>query len=245
MDAPFGFQPVRAGANPAWTRGAAAVMEGGVKPPLRCLITAGPTREHLDPVRFLSNGSSGRMGYALAAAAVRRGWPVDLVSGPVALAPPPGATVHAVVSAEEMLRACEPLFAACDLFIAVAAVADYRPTAAAPDKEAKRTGPWQLELVPTVDVLKTLAARRQPSQIVVGFAAETRDLEARARRKREEKQLDWIVANDVSRPGLAIGADDNAVVLLGPGGVRLAIGPAPKSTVAEFILDQVAGETGG
>ncbi len=245
MEGMNGFQPVRAGAIRAWTPGPAAVMVERVNPPLRCLITAGPTREHLDPVRFLSNGSSGRMGYALAAAAVMRGWQVDLVSGPVALAPPPGATVHAVVSAEEMLRACEPVFAACDLFIAVAAVADYRPQSAAPEKEAKRTGTWRLELVPTVDVLKTLAARKRSGQVVVGFAAETRDLEARARRKREEKRLDWIVANDVGRPGLAIGAEDNAVVLFGPDGVRHAFGPAPKAAVAEFILDRVAGKTGG
>ncbi len=215
-------------------------MDGGVNPPLRCLITAGPTREHLDPVRFLSNGSSGRMGYALAAAAVARGWRVDLASGPVALAPPAGATVHAVVSADDLLRACAPLFAACDLFIAVAAVADYRPRAVAAEKPAKHAGPWQLELVPTVDVLKTLAARKRPGQIVVGFAAETGDLEARARRKREDKGLDWIVANAVSGPAGAIGAEANAVVLLGPDGARHAFGPAPKAAVAEFILDRVA-----
>ena len=216
-------------------------MDDGVNPPLRCLITAGPTREHLDPVRFLSNGSSGRMGYALAAAAVARGWRVDLVSGPVALPPPAGAAVHAVVSADDMLRACAPLFAASDLFIAVAAVADYRPKSAAADKPAKHAGPWRLGLVPTVDVLKTLAARKRPGQVVVGFAAETRDLEPRARRKREEKGLDWIVANDVGGPGGAIGAEANAVVLLGPDGARHAFGPAPKAAVAEFILDRVAG----
>jgi phosphopantothenoylcysteine synthetase/decarboxylase len=220
-------------------------MDGGVNSPRRCLITAGPTREHLDPVRFLSNGSSGRMGYALAAAAVRRGWQVDLVSGPVALPPPPGAAVHAVVSAEEMLRACEPRFATCDLFIAVAAVADYRPAARSPEKGAKSAAAWRLELVPTVDILKTLAARKRPGQVVVGFAAETGDLEARARRKQADKRLDWIVANDVSRPGLGIGAEDNAVVLLGPGGIRHEFGPAPKAAVAEFILDHVAGKTGG
>src|SRR6266498_5879623 len=95
------------------------------KAPLRCLLTAGPTHEHLDPVRFLSNGSSGKMGYALATAAAARGWQVDLVSGPVWLARPAGVCVHDVVSASEMFAACEPLFTACDLFIAVAAVADY------------------------------------------------------------------------------------------------------------------------
>ena len=104
---------------------------------LRCLLTAGPTREHLDPVRFLSNGSSGKMGYALAAAAVARGWDVDLVSGPVSLPAPPGVRVHPVVSAAEMLNACEPLFRSCDLFIAVAAVADYRPANFSDQKQKK------------------------------------------------------------------------------------------------------------
>ena len=231
--------------NREWTRPAAPVMHGRVNSPLRCLITAGPTREHLDPVRYLSNGSSGRMGYALAAAAVRRGWRVDLVSGPVALAPPSGVSVHAVVSAAEMLRACEPLFGQCDLFIAVAAVADYRPKSVSREKVAKRPGAWRLELVPTADVLKTLAARKRPGQVVVGFAAETGELEARAQRKREDKRLDWIVANDVSRPGLGIDAEDNAVVLFGPGGIRRDFGPAPKAAVAEFILDHVAEKMAG
>src|ERR1041384_663172 len=105
--------------------------------PFRCLLTAGPTREHIDPVRFLSNGSSGKMGFALAAGAAARGWKVDLVSGPVALANPSGVAVHRVTSAAEMLAACEPLFAACDLFLAVAAVADYRPKEISPQKQKK------------------------------------------------------------------------------------------------------------
>ena len=209
---------------------------------MRCLITAGPTREHLDPVRFISNGSSGRMGYALAAAALRRGWRVDLVSGPVALAPPPGAALHAVVSAAEMFQACEPRFADCDLFLAVAAVADYCPKVCSPEKLRKGGSGWRLELVPTIDILRTLAARKRPGQVVVGFAAETHDLEARARRKLEEKNLDWIVANDVSQPGLGMNAADNAIILLARGAMPLPFGPAPKSAVAEFILEHVAGE---
>ena len=204
---------------------------------IHCLITAGPTREHLDPVRYLSNGSSGKMGYALAAAAVERGWQVDLVSGPVVLPPPPGATVHDVRSADEMFQACQPLFASADLFIAVAAVADYRPRATAPDKLKKTVGPLLLELVPTVDILKTLAARKSPGQVVVGFAAETHDVKDYARRKLVEKDLDWIVANDVSQPGIGMNADANAGWLLGRAGECLAFGPAPKPAVAEFILD--------
>jgi phosphopantothenoylcysteine decarboxylase/phosphopantothenate--cysteine ligase len=205
----------------------------------RLLITAGPTREHLDPVRFLSNGSSGRMGYALAGAAAARGCAVDLVSGPVALAAPEGVTARRVVSAAEMLAACEALFGACDALIAVAAVSDYRPRVFEPEKMKKRGGALTLELEPTPDILKTLAARKRPGQTVVGFAAETRDVEAYARRKLETKNLDWIVANDVSRPGIGMDAADNAVLLLSRSGARLAFGPAPKQAVAEFILDHV------
>ena len=207
---------------------------------LRCLLTAGPTREHLDPVRFLSNGSSGKMGFALAAAAVARGWEVDLVSGPVALPAPDGVRVHRVVSAADMLVACEPRFGACDLFIAVAAVADYRPKEVSAQKQKKHAGALTLELVPTVDILKTLAALKRPDQVVVGFAAETNDVEAYACRKLSDKRLDWIVANDVSQAGIGMNADNNAVLLLGANGARRAFGPAPKTAVAEFILAQIA-----
>ena len=208
--------------------------------PLRCLLTAGPTREHLDPVRFLSNGSSGKMGYALAAAAAARGWAVDLVSGPVALPAPAGVTVHRVVSAAEMFAACEARFAACDVFIAVAAVAAYRPKEVSERKRKKNLGPVALELVPTVDILKTLSATKRPGQTVVGFAAETHDVEGYARQKLSGKRLDWIVANDVSQAGIGMNAEDNAILLLGAGGERAAFGPAPKAAVAEFILGQIA-----
>jgi phosphopantothenoylcysteine decarboxylase/phosphopantothenate--cysteine ligase len=214
-------------------------MNGGVSHPIRCLITAGPTREHLDPVRFLSNGSSGKMGYALAGAAAERRWQVDLVSGPVALPPPEGVAVHRVVSAAQMFAACEPLFAQCDLFIAAAAVADFRPKTVARAKLKKCRQGLRLELVQTTDILKTLAARKQPGQVVVGFAAETLALERNARRKLEEKGLDWIVANDVSRPGIGIDSDNNAVLVLSKGGERFPFGPAPKDAVAGFILGKI------
>ncbi len=180
------------------------------------------------------------MGYALATAAAARGWHVDLVSGPVALPAPAGVTMHRVISAADMLATCEPLFAECDLFIAVAAVADYRPAEFSAQKKKKHPGSLTLALVPTVDILKTLAARKTPRQTVVGFAAETHDLETYARRKLREKRLDWIVANDVSRPGLGMNADDNAVLLLGADGTGLDFGPAAKSAVAEFILNSIA-----
>jgi len=182
------------------------------------------------------------MGYALAAAAAARGWRVDLVSGPVVgLVAPPGATLHRVVSAAEMFAACEPLFAQCDLFIAVAAVADFRPKNPAREKLKKSAaaGVMTLELVPTVDVLKTLAARKQPGQTVIGFAAETRDIEESARHKLAEKHLDWIAANDVSDPSVGMEAEENAVLLLSRRGGRWMFGPAPKRAVAEFILEKV------
>jgi phosphopantothenoylcysteine synthetase/decarboxylase len=185
------------------------------------------------------------MGYALAVAAAARGWQVDLVSGPVALPSPEGVHVHRVVSAADMLAACAPLFPSCELFIAVAAVADYRPAEVDVEKRKKAPGPLTLEFVPTVDILKTLAAGKHPGQTVVGFAAETTDVESRARRKLAEKQLDWIVANDVSRPGLGMDADDNAVILIGAGGERIAFGPAPKSEVATFVIEQIVARRSG
>lgn len=176
------------------------------------------------------------MGYALAAAAVKRGWQVDLVSGPVALPEPAGVTMHRVISAADMLAACEAQFAECDVFIAVAAVADYRPKTVSSQKLKKQSGEMILELIPTVDVLKTLAAKKRPGQIVVGFAAETSDVETYARKKLAEKRLDWIVANDVSGTATGINADDNAVIVIGANGERKIFGPARKTVVAEFIL---------
>ena len=214
-------------------------MNAGVSRPFRCLITAGPTREHFDPVRFLSNGSSGKMGYALARSAAARSWHVDLVSGPVAMPPPQGVTVHRVVSAAEMFAVCEKLFVRCDLFIAASAVADYRPKAMAREKLGKRGLKLRLELVQTIDILQTLAARKRAGQVVVGFAAETHNLEIRARRKLMAKKLDWIAANNVSQPGLGMESDNNAVLLLSKDGGRVAFGPAPKPAVAEFILSRV------
>lgn len=216
----------------------------------RCLITSGPTREHIDPVRYLSNGSSGRMGHELAAAAAARGWDVDLVSGPVALAAPPGVRVTRVVSASDMFAACEPLFPQCDVFIAVAAVCDYKPRVASSEKTKKSDsttrsdGGMMLELVRTVDILKTLAAKKTPAQCVVGFAAETRNVEDYARKKLSEKNLDWIVANDVGKPGIGMDAPDNAILMLSRDGARLDFGPAAKSAVARFILDCIGAKSG-
>ena len=212
---------------------------------MRILITAGPTREHIDPVRFLSNGSSGKMGYALAAAAQATGAEVVLVSGPVALAPPAGVACVPVVSAQEMFEACQARFADCDVFIAVAAVADFRPARTHVGKVKKAHLGETLELVPTVDILHTLAQAKSAQQIVVGFAAETDDVERNARKKLEEKGCDWIVANDVSAVGLGMNADDNEVVLWSRDRPPITIPRAPKSEVAQAILRTIFGGTPG
>lgn len=203
---------------------------------IRCLVTAGPTREHLDPVRYFSNGSSGKMGYALAEAARDRGWAVDLVSGPVALPPPEGVRVHRVVSAAEMLRTTERLFADCDLLIMCAAVADFRPARTSEKKMKKEKRPFTIEMEPTVDIARTLGAAKG-RQVLVGFAAETDDLEEKAQRKLAEKNMDWIIANRVGGPGCAMEGEENTILMISRSGEKRRFGPALKSVVAEFILD--------
>jgi len=161
---------------------------------MRILITAGPTREYLDPVRYISNASSGRIGAALAAAAKAQGHHVTLVSGPVAFEPPQVDELVAVTSAAEMLEAVAARFDACDVFIAAAAVADFRPAAPADHKLKKGEGKVTLELEPTADILAEMG-RRKAGQILVGFCLESQNLEARARAKLEAKGLDLVVAN--------------------------------------------------
>lgn len=199
------------------------------------LVTAGPTHEPLDPVRFLGNRSSGKMGYELAAAAARRGARVVLISGPTALATPPGVERVDVTTAAEMAEAVDRHAPEADLVLAAAAVADFRPREAAPGKLKKREGAPRLELEPTPDILERLAAR-SPRALLVGFAAETSDVEAEARRKLERKGLDFIVANDVSRPEIGFGSDDNEVLVLGRDGESELIPRRSKRQVAEALL---------
>lgn len=206
---------------------------------IRCLITAGPTREFLDPVRFLSNPSTGKMGFALAQAAHRAGWTVDLVSGPVALPEPEGVVFYPVVSAHEMYHQVDALFDACDLFIMTAAVSDFRPVDHHAQKQKKGEAPMYLELERTIDILKTMTERKQ-QQKVVGFAAETNDLEASARTKLIEKRCDWVVANDVSAPGAGFGTGSNEIVLLGADGTREILGPMPKEALACELIERFA-----
>jgi phosphopantothenoylcysteine decarboxylase/phosphopantothenate--cysteine ligase len=200
------------------------------------LITAGPTREKIDPVRYLTNRSSGRMGYALAEAALRRGARVLLVSGPTSLTPPGAAEITRVESAEEMREAVLEFLPTASIVIKTAAVSDYRPKVAAPQK-LKRKGPVMLELEATPDILKEISLRKE-SQIVVGFAAETENVLENARQKLAAKRLDAIVVNDVSREGVGFDSDRNAVTILTQDEV-LEVPETTKWEVAQRVLDQV------
>lgn len=200
------------------------------------LITAGPTREKIDPVRYLTNRSSGRMGYALADAALRRGARVLLVSGPTSLTPPGAAEVTRVESTEEMRKAVLQLLPQASIVIKTAAVADYRPKAMAREK-IKRKGPMTLELEATPDILKELA-QKKTSQIVVGFAAETENVLENARQKMVAKNLDAIVVNDVSREGVGFDSDRNAVTIITHDEV-VDVPETTKWDVAQRVLDQV------
>ena len=202
------------------------------------LITAGPTREKIDPVRYLTNRSSGRMGYALAEAALRRGARVLLVSGPTAITPPSAAELTRVESAEEMRNVTLKLLPESTIVIMAAAVADYRvknPT----DQKIKRKGPMSLDLEPTADILKEIASKKT-SQLVVGFAAETSNALENARQKLAAKGLDVIVVNDVSREGVGFDSDRNAVAILTrDDSEATAVPETSKWEVAQRVLDQI------
>ena len=211
--------------------------------PIRCLITAGPTREFIDPVRFISNPSTGKMGFAMAEAAVELGWTVDLVAGPVALDEPPGAILYPVVTAEEMLHQVDALFDASDILIMTAAVSDFRPVRTHSEKEKKTDAALRVDFEPTVDILKTVGERRV-CQTMVGFAAETRNLETYARQKLEAKRLDWIVANRVGAAGTGFAAEGNEVLLLGADGGSAKLGPDSKQAIARELLGRFAAAVG-
>jgi phosphopantothenoylcysteine decarboxylase/phosphopantothenate--cysteine ligase len=200
------------------------------------LITAGPTREKIDPVRYLTNRSSGRMGYALAEAALRRGARVLLVSGPTSLTPPGAAEVIRVESTEEMRDAALSLLPQATVVIKTAAVSDYRPKSAAGQK-IKRKGAMSLELEPTPDILRELA-QKKASQLVVGFAAETENVLENARQKLVSKNLDAVVVNDVSREGVGFDSDRNAVTIITRDEV-VEVAETTKWEVAQRVLDQI------
>lgn len=205
----------------------------------RVVVSAGPTHEDIDPVRFIGNRSSGKMGFAIAAAAARRGAQVVLVAGPVALDTPAGVERRDVRSAAQLRDAVLATLPA-DIYIGAAAVADWAPCSIAEHKLKKAEGiaTMTLELVRTADVLAEVAAHPRRPRVVVGFAAETEALEHHARAKLAAKGADLIAGNRVGLPGTGFEADDNALLVVWPGGER-ALGPAPKAELAERLLDLV------
>lgn len=204
------------------------------------LVTAGPTREPLDPVRYVSNRSSGKMGYAVAAAARKAGHAVRLVSGPVALAAPRGVQLVRVTTAAEMLAAVARHVRACDLLVMAAAVADWRPKKAAKLKLKKSAGPPRVEWEATPDILKTIAPLKKSSQVFCGFAAETNRVAAEARRKLREKRLDAIAANDVSKTDRGFESDRNALTIYCADGRVRKIALASKTECAAQLLEILA-----
>jgi phosphopantothenoylcysteine decarboxylase/phosphopantothenate--cysteine ligase len=198
---------------------------------MRILITAGPTREYIDDVRFLSNASSGRMGYSLAASAIRRGHQVVLVSGPVEIEPPKGCECHSIQTTDELRQKCLELFPDCDGVIATAAVCDYRPVKRVAGKISKTGRAVTLELLETSDVLAELGQQKQ-HRWVVGFALESQDPRSNAMRKLRMKQCDLIVLNDTS----AIGSLTNQVEVLNPLAETVASYEGTKEEIAEQLL---------
>jgi phosphopantothenoylcysteine decarboxylase/phosphopantothenate--cysteine ligase len=207
---------------------------------IRVLVTAGGTREPIDSVRFIGNRSSGRMGFALAAQAKRRGATVTVIAANVGLEPPPGMRLVRASTAAELADACEREFEGCDVLLMAAAVADFRPASPAERKLKKDEGTPTIETEPTIDVLSALAARRRERQVIVGFAAEHGDgALAYARGKLERKRLDAIVLNDIARPGIGFDATDNEVTILTVDGRQREVARTSKEAVAAVVLDEV------
>lgn len=204
---------------------------------LTFLITAGPTQEPLDPVRYLSNYSSGKMGYALATAAKKKGHQVILISGPTSLPIPKGVKLIRVKTAREMYRAVFKLFSKADVIIKTAAVADYRPLHVASQKIKKTGKSISIKLVPNPDILKQLGQKKKKHQLLVGFAAETKNSLQNARKKLIQKNCDWIVLNDVGKPGIGFGSDQNEVTLLPCKGKPIRLARASKKKIASEILN--------
>ena len=234
------FGPGRMAEPPAILEAILTALSGAAARPLagkRAIVTAGPTAEPIDPVRFLSNRSSGKQGYAIASALAALGAEVTLVSGPTALTAPPGVTRVDVETAREMLAACEAALPA-DIAVCVAAVADWRPEAVGSGKIKKGAGgPPAIALVENPDILAALSKAAARPKLVVGFAAETNDVEAYAQAKLQRKGCDWIVANDVSVEG-TMGGDHNAVAIVSKGGIerwdRMAKGEVARRLAARI-----------
>jgi phosphopantothenoylcysteine decarboxylase/phosphopantothenate--cysteine ligase len=202
---------------------------------MRILVTAGPTREYIDTVRFVSNASSGRMGYAVAVAAAQSGHDVTLLTGPVSLAPPADCAVVPFVSVEDLRRELERRFDTCDVLVMAAAVGDFRPDKRLPSKMSRKGGPVTVRLEPTEDILAAVTRRRRPGQIVIAFAVETgpiETMEQAARAKMADKGADFVVANSPA----AMGEEKSCACILSPGGVVLPWADRRKDSLAREIV---------
>jgi phosphopantothenoylcysteine decarboxylase / phosphopantothenate---cysteine ligase len=202
---------------------------------MKFVVTAGPTREPIDPIRFLSNRSSGQMGYAIAEAAIEAGHEVILISGPVKLTPPNNAHFVAINTSDEMYDAVRQTMGDCDTLVMCAAVADYKPAKYLTQKLKKKAAALSLELVPTRDILASIA-KHEHSFLIVGFAAETEDLAANAQKKLREKNCDLIVANDVSTNEYGMESAENEVTIFFRTGETKKILRAPKKNIARELV---------
>ena len=209
----------------------------------KVLVTAGPTRESIDPVRFISNHSTGKMGYAIARNAMERGAEVTLITGPVSIAPPPFVTVVPVVSAEDMFQAVTEYGPAADIVIKAAAVADYTPEMVAEEKIKKQDGDASLSLKRTTDILKWLGEHRREGQFLCGFSMETENLLENSRRKLESKGIDMIVANNLKVAGAGFGGNTNVVTIITKDDTK-ELPLLSKEAVAEKILDNIMEQNG-
>jgi phosphopantothenoylcysteine decarboxylase/phosphopantothenate--cysteine ligase len=203
---------------------------------VRFLVTAGPTREPIDPVRYISNRSSGKMGYAIAEAALDSGHEVILISGPVSLQPPRGAKLVSVSTSDEMFDAVHRDAGKCDICVLCAAVADYKPAGVSPAKIKKHSENFSLKLIPTRDILDSLGHSHDRQFLLVGFAAETNDVGKNAARKLREKNCDLMIANDVSSANSGMESDVNEVTILFKNAERQKISRAPKKIIAHELV---------
>ncbi|HEU4681243.1 MAG TPA: phosphopantothenoylcysteine decarboxylase, partial [Gemmatimonadales bacterium] len=223
---------------------AGRLLRGGSLRGRRVVITAGPTREPIDPVRLVTNRSSGKMGYRVAEAAWERGAEVVLITGPVALPAPVGVTLHRIDSTKELEAAVREELPAADVLVMAAAPADYRPSSPSDKKRSRVDGALAVPMEPTDDILDATRGVRKPGSIIVGFALETGDALAKGLAKLERKKLDLIVVNDALEPGAGFEKDTNRVALLGRDGTRQILPLQSKREVAEAILDAVEGSLG-
>jgi phosphopantothenoylcysteine decarboxylase / phosphopantothenate---cysteine ligase len=203
---------------------------------VRFLITAGPTREPIDPVRYISNRSSGKMGYAIAEAALTDGHDVTLISGPASVEPPRNANLLPVSTSDEMFEAVHRHADKCDICVLCAAVADYKPANISSMKIKKRDAKFSLELIPTRDILDSLGYKQDRQFVLVGFAAETDHVEENAAKKLRAKNCDIIVANDVSGTDSGMESDVNEVIILFRNGEKTKISRAPKKNIARDLV---------